>query len=196
MPAVRVVTIPSADRAFRVHVETIAEELGGPDPSALEGRLRAPYPSATVSTSSALGSLIAGDARIYVYRDRSAAREPDPSDWWLSEELPRAVVNPEGRYVDANPAIAELFGVPLAKVIGSEAGRFTLHEQDPEIARRLFEALATYGELASTATVRQPDGTEIAIEFHMHRTAAGTGYETVMRPRGGGLRMGHPDSAR
>lgn len=182
--SVNVVTIPSADRAFRAHVDAAIEDLGLKDLPALEVRLREAYPSAVVHASSTLGSLVADDARLYVYRDRNAARQPLPGDWWRDETLPRTVVNDEGRYLDANDAAAKLFGVDRSTIVGSTAGRFTRHPGSEDLARRLFETVARYGEIASTAVVVRPNGELVPIEFHMRRLAAGAEYLTVMRPVG------------
>lgn len=176
-----VVTIPSADRAFRAHVDAAIEALGVTNLPALETRLHEAYPTAVVRVSSVLGSVVFDDVRLYVYRDRQAARQPLPGDWWRDESLPRTVVNEEGRYLDANDAAARLFGVDRATIVGSTAGRFTRHEGGEDVARRLFETVARYGEIASTAVVVRPDGEQVPIEFHMRRLAAGTGYLTVMR---------------
>lgn len=182
--SVNVVTIPSADRAFRAHVDAAIEDLGLKDLSALEARLREAYPTAALHVSSVLGSRVADDARLYVYRDRDAARQPQPGEWWRDEDLPRTVVNDEGRYLDANDAAARLFGVDRSTIVGSAAGRFTRHEGGEDVARRLFETVARYGEIASTAVVVRPNGEQVPIEFHMGRLASGTLYLTVMRPVG------------
>lgn len=182
--SVNVVTIPSADRAFRAHVDAAIEDLGLRDVPALEARLREAYPTAVLHVSSVMGSLAGDDARLYAYRDRDAARQPLPGDWWCDETLPRTVVNDEGRYLDANDAAARLFGVDRSTIVGSTAGRFTRHEGSEDVARRLFDTVARYGEMASTAVVVRPNGELVPIEFHMRRLAAGTEYLTVMRPVG------------
>ena len=115
------------------------------DVAALEARLREAYPSAVANASNSLGSLVADDTRLYVYRDRNAARQPLPADWWRDETLARTVVDGEGRYLDANVAAARLFGVDRSTIVGSPAGRFTRHEGGDNIGRRLFETLARYG---------------------------------------------------
>ena len=182
--SVNVVTIPSADRAFRAHVDAAIEDLGLRDVPALEARLREAYPTAALHVSSDLGSLGGDDARLYAYRDRDAARQPLPGDWWRDETLPRTVVNDEGRYLDANDAAARLFGVDRSTIVGATAGRFTRHAGSENVARRLFETVTRYGEMASTAVVVRPNGELVPIEFHMRRVAAGTEYLTVMRPVG------------
>ena len=117
-----------------------------------------------------------------MYRDRNAARQPLPADWWRDETLAQTVVDGEGRYLDANEEAARLFGVDRSTIVGSPAGRFTSHEGGDIIGRRLFETLARYGEIASTAVVVRPNGELVPIDFHMRRLAAGSEYVTVMRP--------------
>ena len=45
----------------------------------------------------------------------------------------------------------------------------------------MFETVARYGDIASTAVLERPNGERVPIDFHMRRLAAGTEYLTVMR---------------
>jgi PAS domain S-box-containing protein len=181
---VSVATIPSSDRAFRVHVDAALARIRNITPELLCAELRLAYPDATVHVSDALADIGAPDPRWYVYRDRDLAREPAAPEWWWDEQLPRTVLDRDGRYVDANHAAAELFGVDRASIIGAPSGTFTRHEADEDLGRRLFDELARTGELSSTAVVVKPDGTEVPIEFHMSGVPRTDSFTTVMRPRG------------
>jgi hypothetical protein len=70
--AVDVRCFPSDDTTFASCVGAIAaslRETGHGSPAALESRLRATYPSATVHEQTALGSLMPNAATWYVFRD-------------------------------------------------------------------------------------------------------------------------------
>jgi len=176
-----VTSVPFADEAFRIHVDAAVGRLSSATPEALQAELRKAYPDATVQLGDPLGAL-GRERRWYAYRDGRAARTIAADDWWKDERLPTTIVGEDGRYVDANPAAEELFGVSRAAILGALSGSFTRHEDDPGLGTRLFETLRRTGELASTAVVVRPDGREIAIEFHMRALTRRNMFMTVMRP--------------
>jgi PAS domain S-box-containing protein len=176
-----VVTVPSTDRAFRVHVDAALARVPGLTAEALAHELRKAYPDASLHVSAAWASLGEG-LRWYVYRDGTVARTATDAEWWRAPELPRTIADANGRYVDANDAACELFGVPRSMVVGARIGSFTRHEDDEALAQRLSEELARSGDLLSTAVVVTPRGVEIPIEFRTMRAENGDSFTTVMRP--------------
>jgi PAS domain S-box-containing protein len=178
---VTISTVPSTDRAFRVHVDAAVARIPNITADRLAAEIRLAYPEARVHEASPLGTIGDLRPRWYVYRDRQARRTAE-SDWWRDETLPRTVLDASGRYVDANEAASDLFGVPREGIIGAKSGSFTRHEADEALARRLFDELARTGELSSTAVVIRPDGSQIPIDFHTSRITQGS--ITVMRPAG------------
>jgi PAS domain S-box-containing protein len=179
-PKVVVTSIPLADRAFRVHVDAALGGIGDATPERLQAELRKAYPNATVQLGDPLGSL-GMTRRWYVYRDGVTRRNVAGDDWWKDESLPTTIVGEDGRYVDANSAAEELFGVPRGSIVGTLSGSFTRHEDDPGLGAKLLDTLRRSGELASTAVVVRPDGGEIPIEFHMRALTRDDTFMTVMR---------------
>ena len=178
-----IVTVPSRDLAFRVHVEVAMCGDGGFAPDALEAVLRQAYPRVAVHASDAFGTLMPDDARWYVYRDPHAPEATTtPTPWWDEPSLPRTVVDTDGRYIEANEGAARLFGVSREQILGATAGTFTKHEGSDIVRDRLFETLQRSGELCSTAVVVKPDGSEQEVDFRTSRSASGE-CTTVMRPR-------------
>jgi PAS domain S-box-containing protein len=178
---VRLVTFPPADSAFRAHVETALDKLGRGELAGVEAEVREAYPSAVVRARDAMAGFSIEAETWYAYRDGSVGFDTPDGAWWDDESLPRTRVSAEGRYVDANDAAADLFGVDRDRIVGSFAGAFTRHESDDAIARRLFSLLAQSGELHSTAVVLRPDGQTWPIEFHMVRGSRAGEYVSVMR---------------
>jgi PAS domain S-box-containing protein len=175
-----ITSIPLADSAFRVHVDAALGRLSPVETESLQGELRKAYPAATVQVGDPLGSLGA-TRRWYVYRDGRSRRTVGGDDWWRDDTLPTTVVGEDGRYVDANSAAEELFGLPRASIVGAATGSFTRHEDDPRLGSRLFDTIRRTGELASTAVVVRPGGEEIPIEYHMRAVTPQNTYITVMR---------------
>jgi PAS domain S-box-containing protein len=179
--SIQVITFPHDDRAFRAHVEAAQAVAGHWIGDAVERDLRLAYPAAVVRRAHPLAELSPGQETWYVYRDGEIGARGRVDDWWSDERLPQAIVGVAGRYVDANSAAADLFGVSRRQIVGKPAGSFTRHEANEEVGRRLFAALAESGALHSTALVRRPDGEEWPIEYHMRPTPASDGYVVVMR---------------
>jgi PAS domain S-box-containing protein len=178
-PTPEIVTVPSRDRAFRVHVEAaITKGIATPDD--LTQEIRRAYPGVRVHRSEPLGTLTPGGSRWYVYRDGEVLGAEPGSDWWADESLARTSMDAAGRYTDANASAAELFGVQREAIIGANAGAFTRHEDSDDVRAGLFTTLLKTGELSSTAVVVRPDGSEVRVEFHTGRRHDGV-FVTVMR---------------
>jgi PAS domain S-box-containing protein len=179
--SIHVITFPHEDAAFRAHVEAAQAAAGRWDGEVVERDIREAYPAAVVRRAQRLAELSPGVETWYVYRDGEIVAGQHSADWWLDGAAAEAVVDARGRYVEANAAAAQLFGVSRRRIIGKPAGTFTRHEANEEVGRRLFAALAETGTLQSTAVVKRPDGEEWPIEFHMRPTPAADGYLVVMR---------------
>jgi PAS domain S-box-containing protein len=180
--SLRIATFPASDVAFRAHVDAALERLGRCRPPALEQEIRAAYPTAVVRVRTAMAEMwpSVDSETWYAYRDGSVQPQP-PEEWWLDEALPRTLVAADGKYLDANDAAAELFGVTRDAIVAGRAGDFTRHEGTANVARRLFQVLTETGGLDSTAVVLRPDGEEWPIAFHMSQASDRAGYITVMR---------------
>jgi len=162
-------------------VEAAIDRLGPGELARVEAEVREAYPAAVVRARDAMAGYSIGAETWYAYRDGSVGSDTSGDEWWGDQSLPRTRVSADGRYVDANDAAADLFGVERDRIVGSAAGAFTRHESDAEIARRLFALLAESGELQSTAVVLRPDGQTWPIEFHMVRGSLAGEYISVMR---------------
>jgi PAS domain S-box-containing protein len=165
MKTVSVKTFPSHDSAFAEHVARAREERGAWDAEWVVARIRAAYPDATATQASALAALAPETERWYVYRDGSSRAFPHDPSWADDESLPRAVVGPDGRYVDANDAAAALFGADREQIIGRRVGSFTAHEDDDEIGDRLLSIASVGQPVSSIAVLKRPEGLGPRIEF-------------------------------
>lgn len=176
---VQLLTFPHDDLAFRAHVEAARERVGGWLAPSIEEAIREAYPAAVVRRASRLAEV--EGVIWYAYRDgRVVPRERDER-WWLEPDLPRTVIDEDGRYLDANPGAVDLFGVSREEILAGRAGDFTRHEADAEVARRLFALLRETGRMDSTAIVKRPDGSEWSIEFHVESGPDPRTYVTAMR---------------
>src|SRR3954467_5395093 len=107
-----IVGIPSADTAFRLHVEDIATRDSFDDPDALTDRLRQLYPRAVVRAR-----LLEGEAPTwYVYRDGRWRPNADGA-WWTDIRAGHLEVTLARGVVSANATARGLLGIP-----GAEAG--------------------------------------------------------------------------
>jgi PAS domain S-box-containing protein len=182
----RVVTVPSDDDAFRVHVQMAVNsrlDSGGPlEIDDVESEVRQAYPDAQIRSNDDLARLSPDDVVWYAYRD--STREAASQDaWWDDPSLARTVVDEDGRYLDANEPAGALFGIEARDIVGRTAGDFTRHAT-ARLGSALMSTLARTGALESTAVVVHPDGTEVPIAFHIRRDGDGPGrHVTVMRPR-------------
>lgn len=122
-----IVTVPSRDRAFRVHVEAaLTRGIATPDDSTEE--IRRAYPGVRVHRSEPLGTLTPGGSRWYVYCDGEVLGPEPGSDGGPTSPKREPRWDAAGRYTDANASAAELFGVQREAIIGASAGAFTRHE--------------------------------------------------------------------
>jgi PAS domain S-box-containing protein len=179
--SIQVITFPHDDLAFRDHVEAAQAVAGRWDGELVEREIRQAYPAAVVRRAHPLAELSPLKETWYAYRDGEISSGEQMGEWWADKGLPQTIVGAAGKYVEANAAAAELFGVSRRRIIGKPAGSFTRHEANDEVGRRLFATLAEAGALHSTAVVTRPDGEEWSIEFHMRPTPAADGYVVVMR---------------
>lgn len=182
----RVVTVPSDDDAFRVHVETAVNSRVGNgellEIDDVESEVRQAYPDAQLRSNDDLARLSPDDVVWYAYRD-SARQAASHDPWWDDASLPRTVLDDDGRYLEANERAGALFGVDATVLVGRAAGDFTRHAT-ARVGPALLSTLERAGALESTAVVVRPDGTEVPIHVHVQRDGDGPGrHVSVMRPR-------------
>jgi PAS domain S-box-containing protein len=161
-----VVTFPADDAVF---AERVAELVEGPlarrddVASALEARLRRIHPRIGTSFRESMAGF--GDRMLYVYRDGTSLSAFSDDGWASRADTARVVTDANGRYVDANDAAEELFGVSRDEILGARAGTFTRPDDRIEDADALWRALAKHGRLHSLAVLTCPDGSEESVEF-------------------------------
>src|SRR5690349_19896304 len=101
-----IVAIPSADTAFRLHVQDIVTRCEFRDPAALTERLRQLYPRLAVRAR-----VLEGEAPTwYVYRDGRWRPNPEAA-WWTDERAGHMAATPEGWIVAANATARGLLGI-------------------------------------------------------------------------------------
>ena len=179
MTPVLINTFPSDDRAFALHVARAHERIGRWDAEGVLAQIRFAYPAAIVSRAAQSALLGGASERWYVFRDGNI-RARSAGDWADDDSLPRAVIGVDGRYLDANLAAIELFGVTRDEIIGRLAGSFTTHEEDDAMGERLLEISRPGLPVASTAVVKRPDGEAWPIEFVV-QPAGKDGHIVTMR---------------
>jgi len=178
---VSVKTFPSDDIAFAAHVARARERVGTWDAAPVLALLRQAYPDVSVRRAFPGALLDEGTECWYVFRDGAVYPPATIDDQWADDaSLPRVVVGPDGRYVDANAAAARLFGVPRETIIGSLAGSFTAHEADDELGPRLLGLASDAHPVRSVAVVKHPIG-DVRIEFVV-RPSAKDSHTVTMRP--------------
>src|SRR5690349_17504774 len=106
----QILTVPSADSAFRMHVQRI-QAAGVETPEELERRLRLVFPRVVVRARNLSGE---GPAW-YVYRD-GGWRSSMKGEWWTDASLPRVVATADGWLAEANATAAGLLGIDPADV--------------------------------------------------------------------------------
>jgi len=159
-PSPPVVTIPSADSAFREHVETVLSRGHARRPAELETRLRRMFPRVVVRER-----VLSGEAPSwYVYRD--GGWQPSLSRaWWEAEALPQVAISAEGWITSANATARSLIGMEP-----SDVG--VRHFTDFVAPGTLDDALAIFGivregrELTATVLLRPTSGDVVAIDLH------------------------------
>jgi len=178
---VSVKTFPSDDLAFAAHVARAQERVGTWDAPPVLALLRQAYPDVSARRAFPGALLDEGTDCWYVFRDGAVYPPATLDDQWADDaSLPRVLVGPDGRYVDANGAAAQLFGVPRERIIGSLAGSFTAHEADDELGKRLLHLASDDHPVRSVAIVKHPIG-DVRIEFVV-RPSGKDSHAVTMRP--------------
>jgi hypothetical protein len=162
----RVITIPSADAAFRTHVEAVRRQRPISQPAELETRLRRMFPRVVVRERA-----LSGEAPSwYVYRDggwQASLSQP----WWEAGGLPQVTVSFEGWVTGANVTARSLIGIEP-----SDVG--VRHFTDFVAPGTLDDAMAIFGivqdgrELTATVLLRPTSGDVVAIDIHVGRSGA------------------------
>lgn len=159
LSSVRVVCIPSTDRAFLAAVsEAIARQVP-PSPEALEATIARLYPEARV-----VRRLLAHEPQPvwYAYRDGAYRPVPDAT-WHLDPAVAWASIDGSGVITAANPALEALVG-DGSPLVGRPLSDFMLPENRALQARQ-FEAVLRGEVLHSIGRGCRPDGSEFVIEY-------------------------------
>ena len=170
---VALLCFPPEDVVFASFVRRSFEAATSDDTTLLQEELRTIYPRAVVRARDALASL-AGVAW-YVYRDgRYRPFGPGPP-WWEEPTAARIVIDDAGRYLDANTAALELFGVRLDELVASRAGDFAPPNFSAAVPW-ILQLLRDTGELHSTSILRpRGDKPDEAVEYHVVKDGDGPG---------------------
>ena len=158
-----IVAIPTADTAFRLHVQEITTRNAFHDPDALTERLRQLYPRVVVRAR-----VLEGEAPTwYVYRDGRWRPNPE-APWWTDERAGHMASTPEGWIVSANATARGLLGI-------APDDRSERYFTDFVVPGTLSDATALFGivaggnELEATVRVRPTSGDVIAVEMRAVR---------------------------
>jgi hypothetical protein len=151
-------TIPSADAAFRVHVDRIRADVASP--AELERRLRRIFPRVIVRERKLSGE----PPTWYVYRD-GAWLSSDAGDWWQQPSMPRVVVSASGFMVEANATAAGLLGIDAASPDLYHFTDFILPGTLQD-AQALFDVVQRGHDLTATIRLRPLSGDVIAVDVH------------------------------
>jgi PAS domain-containing protein len=158
----RILTIPSADVAFRRHVAGI-QDGGVRTPLELEERLRRIFPRVVVRERSLSGE----GPGWYVYRDGGWRSSAD-GEWWADDQLPRVVVTPEGWLTEANATAAGLLGFAPEDAASHHFTDFIVPGTLAD-AMALFEVVGAGSDLTATLLLRPTSGDVIAVDLHTGR---------------------------
>jgi PAS domain-containing protein len=158
------ITIPSADTAFRVHVDRIRTEAS--TPADLQRRLRRIFPRVIVRERTLSGE----PPTWYIYRDGGWPKS-DVGDWWDQPSVPRIVVSTNGFIAEVNPTAAGLLGIEPER---AELYHFTdfVVPGTLEDAQALFEVIEQGHDLTATILLRPLSGDVIAVDLHAVREGA------------------------
>ncbi len=183
VPEITPLAWPSTDLAFVGMVERYVERIDAASPEAAVGHLGRAlgeyYPKVSLHLRP---SPVPGLGRVVeVFRDGQPLEIRDR--WWEDGGTAQGVVrDSDGRYVEANEALAALFGVTVAELLAATSGAFT----PPEIrddALWLYTVLRRVGQLDTTTRVRRADGSDLNVLVHSVRDGAGMGLHSfAMRP--------------
>lgn len=166
------ITIPSADAAFRSHVLRVAASVGR-RPEALEERLKRVFPRVIVRERSLSGERPAW----YVYRDGGWRADTDGA-WWRDGGLPRVRVSGDGWLREVTPTAAGLLGIAAEDASTHHFTDFIVPGTLADSVA-LFEVVLEESELNATVLLRPLSGEVIAVDIHTFRD--GTDIVGVMR---------------
>jgi len=157
-----VITIPSADSAFRSFVDRVRGETP-PVPGELQRRLRRIFPRVVVHERTLSGE----PSTWYVYRD-GGWRSSGPGDWWREPSMPRIVVSADGFLAEVSPTAADLLGIEPERAAQSHFTDFIV-PGTLEDSQALFGVIEQGGELNATILLRPTSGDIIAVDIHASR---------------------------
>jgi PAS domain-containing protein len=159
----RILTIPSADQAFRVQVARLIARLDPAGPDELQARLRRLFPRALVRRRDISGEPPAW----YVYRDGSW-RSDLTGPWWEAPGTPEVAVSRDGWLIDGNPTALGLLGIDAAELGTRHFTDFTA-PGTLEDSISMFRVVDEGNELTATVVLRPTTGDLIAIDIHSQR---------------------------
>jgi PAS domain-containing protein len=156
------ITIPSADAAFRSHVVRVARSAGH-RAEQFEQRLKRMFPRVIVRERSLSGERPAW----YVYRDGGWRAERERA-WWREDGLPRVRVSEAGWLHEVTPTAAGLLGINAEDAPSHHFTDFIAPGTlDDSVA--LFEVILQEGELNATVLLRPLSGEVLAVDLHAVR---------------------------
>lgn len=164
--APRIISIPSADSAFRRHVERLRAAGEAGTPVQVESRLRRLFPRVIVRERELSGE----PAAWYVYRDggwQSSVSGP----WWEASGLPRVTVSQDGWLLEANPTACSLLGIDASELGTRHFTDFTAPGALDD-SQALFAIIDEGHDLTATVLLRPTSGDIVAIDIHATREGA------------------------
>jgi PAS domain-containing protein len=161
--ALRIITIPTTDTAFRRHVDRLRARTSLDSPEELEARLRRLFPRAVVRQRDLSGEPPAW----YVYRDGSWHSDLTGS-WWEETGLPSIDVSRAGWIDGANATAVDLLGIH-ASDLGTRHFTDFVAPGGLEDSIALFRIVDEGHELTATALLKPTSGDVVAIDIHAWR---------------------------
>jgi PAS domain-containing protein len=161
--AVRIHTIPSADRAFAEHVERLRSGLPAATPATFEARLRRLYPRVVVRERALAGEPPAW----YVYRD-GAWMPSMAAAWWEAAGLPKVEFSLEGWFTDANPSALALLGIDGSDIASWHITDFVAPGALAD-TRTMFDIVGDGRDLTATVLLHPISAEPIAIDLRAER---------------------------
>jgi PAS domain-containing protein len=161
--ALRVITIPTTDTAFRRHVDRLRASTSLDSPEELQARLRRLFPRAVVRRRDLSGEPPAW----YVYREGSW-RSAMTGSWWEEAGLPSVDVSREGWIDGANATALDLLGIH-ASDLGARHFTDFVAPGSLEDSMSLFQIVDEGHELTATALLKPTSGDVVAIDIHAWR---------------------------
>jgi PAS domain-containing protein len=169
----RVITIPSADSAFRQHVERLRAAGQAGSPRQLETRLHRLFPRVLVRERALSGEPPAW----YVYRD-GAWQSSVSGPWWEAPGLPRVTITSEGWLTEANATACSLLGIEPAEV-GTRHFTDFVAPGALDDSQALFAIIDEGHDLTATVLLRPTSGDVVAMD--LHATRQGTNIVGLIR---------------